>query len=168
MNNKEFLNANLGRIYEHNGLFVEVVGYVNSYPRDRNIVRYLNPDEARKRAKGWTLTDEKDMIAQGYDKPGSVYCYVLQSDLKQVAESDAVQAFAVAYKGNNFDLNGSVVTVVGYSTGNAFAGPEYSAVIVARTQGGWQMVGDADFILFNSEQKTFNYANYSNLKPIRK
>ena len=67
--------------------------------------------------------------------------------------------FAFKYAGNEFDLNGEAVTVVGYSTG-------YGAVIVARPHGGWQMLGCTDFILFNCEQKTFNYVDYRNLKPL--
>lgn len=159
MKNKEFLNENLGRIYEYNGLFVEVVGYLDDYPGTINIVRYLSPDKARKCAECWAFFGRGDKIAQGYDKPGSVYSYVLPRFLKQVTYAVAVKAFAEAYEGVKFDLNGEVVTVVGYSTG-------YDAVIVARTQGGWQRLGRTDIILFNSEQKTFSYVDYRELKPI--
>ena len=160
MKNKKFLEENLGRIYMYNGSFVEVVGYLNDYPGVINIVRYLNPDKARERPECWTRLYDRDMIAQGYCKLGSVYSYVLQSDLKQVTDADAVRAFAEAYKGEKFSIRyGWIVTVVGYSTG-------YTAVIVARTQGGWQRLGRTDIILFNSEQKTFNYFDYRDLKPL--
>lgn len=166
MKNKKFLKENLGRIYMYNGLLVELVGYIDEYPDGVNIVRYLNPDKARARGKGWSFFGPDDVLAQGYYKPGSVYSYAIQSDLKQVTDTDSVRAFAEAYKGEKFNLRGDVVTVVGYSTYNVSARIDYGAVIVARTHGGWQMVGDADFILFNSEQKTFNYVDYRNLKPI--
>lgn len=146
----------------YNGLLVELVGYIDEYPGDiyMYIVRYLNPDKARARGKGWPFSDPYDVIAQGYYKPGSAYSYVIQSDLKQVTYTDAVRAFAEAHKGEKFSLRyGWIVTVVGYSTG-------YVAVIVARKQGGWQRLGGADFILFNSEQKTFNYVDYRKLKPL--
>lgn len=159
MKNKEFLNENLGRIYEYNGLFVEVVGYLDDYPGVINIVRYLSPDKARKRAECWAFFERRDVVENGYDTPGSVYSYVLPRYLKQVTETDAVQAFAEAYKGNKFDLNGVVVTVVGYSTG-------FDAVIVSRKSGGWPTVGDSDSILFNSEQKTFSYVDYGELKTL--
>lgn len=158
MKNKEFLNENLGRIYEYNGLFVEVVGYLDGYPGFINIVRYLNPDKARGRTEVWGEFLERDKIEKGYDAPGSVYSYVLPRYLKPVAYTVAVQAFAEAYKSDKFDLNGEVVTVVGYSMG-------FDAVIVALA-GGWQMLGGTDIILFNSEQKTFNYVDYRELKPI--
>lgn len=168
MKNKEFLNENLGRIYEYNGLFVEVVGYLDDYPGVINIVRYLSPDKARERAECWTFFERRDVVENGYDTPGSVYSYVLPRYLKQVSEADAVQAFAEAYKGEKFSLNGDVVTVVSYSTAEVSAGAGKDAVIVARTHGGWRMVADADFILGNGEQKTFNYVDYRNLKPIGK
>ena len=168
MKNKEFLNENLGRIYEYNGLFVEVVGYLDDYPSVINIVRYLSPDKARGRAECWAFFDKRDKIEKGYATQDSVYSYVLPRYLKQVTEADAVQAFAEAYKGEKFSLNGDVVTVVSYSTAEVSAGAGKDAVIVARTHGGWRMVADADFILGNGEQKTFNYVDYRNLKPIGK
>ena len=168
MKNEDFLNENLGHIYEYNGLFVEVVGYLDDYPRVINIVRYLSPDKARGRAEGWAFFDRRDKIEKGYDTTGSVYSYVLPRYLKQVSEADAVQAFAEAYKGEKFSLNGDVVTVVSYSTAEVSAGAGKDAVIVSRTHGGWRMVADADFILGNGEQKTFDYIDYRNLKPIGK
>lgn len=168
MKNKEFLNENLGRIYEYNGLYVEVVGYLDEYPGGINIVRYLDQVTVSARREGWSCLDPDDVLAQGHYKPGSLYSYVLQSDLKQVSEADAVQAFAEAYKGEKFSLNGDVVTVVSYSTAEVSAGAGKDEVTVARTHGGWRMVADADFILGNCEQKTFNYVDYRNLKPIGK
>lgn len=163
-----FLEKNLGRIYEYNGLFVEAVGYLDDYPSVVNIVRYLDPDKARGRAESWSFVDRRDKIEKGYDTPGSVYSYVLPGYLRKLREPEEVRAFAEAYKGVEFDLNGEVVTVVGYSIGGTFDPRDCRAVIVARTRGGWQTVGDADFILFISEQNTFDYANYRDLKPIRK
>ena len=168
MKNKEFAEENLGRIYGYNGLLVEMVGYLDDYPGVINIVRYLSPDKARGRAESWVFFDKRDKVEKGYDTTGSVYSYVLQRYLKQVSEADAVQAFAEAYKGEKFSLNGDVVTVVSYSTAEVSAGAGKDAVIVASTHGGWRMVADADFILGNGEQKTFNYADYRYLKPIRK
>lgn len=172
MKNKEFAEENLGRIYENNGLLVEVVGYLCDYPGASpgaiNIVRYLNPDKARGRAECWGLYIDGDVIGTGYDTAGSVYSYVLPRHLKQVSEAVAVQAFAEAYKGEKFSLNGDVVTVVSYSTAEVSAGAGKDAVIVASTHGGWRMVADADFILGNGEQKTFKYVDYRNLKPIRR
>lgn len=159
MKNKKFLEENLGRIYMYNGSFVEVVGYLDDYPGVINIVRYLNPDNVRGRAECWGTLLERDMVEKGYYAPGSVYSYVLPRYLKQVPYTVAVQEFAEAYKGKKFSLHGGIVTVVGYSMG-------YASVIVARKQGGWQMLGRADFILFNSEEKTFNYVDYRELKPI--
>ena len=160
MKNKKFLKENLGRIYMYKGLLVELVGYTDGYPGGIYIVRYLNPDKARARGEGWTFLDPDDVIAQGYYKPGIVYSYSRQGNLKQVKDTDAVRAFAEARKGEKFSLRyGWIVTAVGYSTG-------YVAVIVARKQGGWQRLGGADFILFNSEQKTFNYVDYRKLKPL--
>ena len=162
MKNKKFLEENLGRIYEYNGSFVEVVGYSETSPEDLSIVRQLSPDKAREKTWCWMSFGRGDVVAMGYVTPGSVYSYVHQSDLKQVKNTDAVRAFAEAYKGEKFSIRyGWIVTVVGYST-------SHPAVIVARTQGGWQRLGGADFILFNSEQKTFNYVDYRKLKPIRK
>nr|DAG80126.1 MAG TPA: hypothetical protein [Caudoviricetes sp.] len=163
MKNKEFAEKNLGRIFEHDGLFVEVVGYLDDYPGVISIVRYLNPDKARAHAPGggWSRLDERDVLAQEYCKKGSVYSYVLPRYLKQVSEADAAQAFAEAYKGEKFNLRGDAVTVVGYSTG-------YDAVIVARTHEGWQMAEGAGLILSKGEQKTFTYTDYRNLKPIGK
>lgn len=160
MKNKKFLKENLGRIYMYKGLLVELVGYIDEYPGDIGIVLYLNPDKARTRGEGWSFFDPDDVIAQGYYKPGSVYSYAIQSDLKQVTDTDAVRAFAEAHKGEKFSLRyGWIVTVVGYSMSPV-------AVIVARKQGGWRRLGGADFILFNSEQKTFNYVDYRKLKPL--
>lgn len=159
MKNKEFLEENLGRIYMYNGSFVEVVGYLDESPGVINIVRYLNPGKERGRAKGWGSHSDGDVVAQGYDKPGSVYSYVSPRYIKGVTYADAVKAFAEAYKGEEFDLNGEVVTVVGYSTG-------YGAVIVKRPRGGWQMSEGADYVLFSREQKTFNYVDYRKLKPL--
>lgn len=65
------------------------------------------------------------------------------------------------YIGQLVSFSGEKVEVVGYSTSRG-------AVIVALTRGGRRMVGPADFILFNGEQKTFEYADYRTLKPIRK
>lgn len=163
ISNRDFVEKNLGRIYVYNGLLVEVVGYTYD---DQDtyiyvIVRYLSPDKARGCAESWGKLYLGDIVEKCYDTPGSVYSYALPGHLKPVPYAKAVRAFAEAYKGVKFDLNGKVVTVVGYSTG-------YSAVIVARTQGGRRMVGPSDFILFNSEQKTFEYADYRTLKPIRK
>ena len=84
MKNKKFAKKNLGRIYEYNGLFVEVVGYLDVYPNAINIVRYLNPDKARGRGEGWTSLEPGDVLAQGYYKPGSVYSYVLPGYLKPI------------------------------------------------------------------------------------
>ena len=164
MKNKEFLEENLGHIYMYNGSFVEVVGYLDDYPEVINIVRYLNPDNVRGRDECWAFFGRRDIVENGYGTPGSVYSYVLQSDLKQVTNTDAVRAFAEAYKGKKFSIRyGWIVTVVGYSTDYSTG---YPAVIVARTQGGWQRLGGADIILFNSEQKTFNYFDYRKLKPL--
>ena len=104
MKNKKFLEENLGRICVYNGSVVEVVGCLDDYSGILNIVRYLSPDKARDRSECWTRLDYGDMIAQGYDKPGSVYSYVLQSDLRQVTDTDAVRAFAEAYKGGKFSI----------------------------------------------------------------
>ena len=161
MKNKEFAGENLGRIYGYNGLLVEVVGYLDDYPGVINIVRYLSPDKARGRAECWTFFDNRDCVEKGYDTTGSVYSYVLPRYLKQVTDADAVQAFAEAYRGEKFNLRGDAVTVVGYST-------DYGAVIIARTHGCWQSVRGTDTILFNSEQKNFNYVDYRNLKLVRK
>lgn len=88
MKNKEFAEENLGRIYEYNGLLVEVVGYLCDYPGATpgavNIVRYLNPDKALGRADSWRVLIDGDVVAQGYDKPGSVYSYVLPRYLKPI------------------------------------------------------------------------------------
>lgn len=161
--NRDFAEKNLGRIYKYNGLLVEVVGYTYD---DQDvyiyvIVRYLNPDKARGCAESWVKIYQGDVVAKRYDTPGSFYSYALPSHLKPVTYTEAVRAFAEAYKGVKFDLNGKVVTVAGYST-------RYCAVIVALTRGGWRMVGPSDFILFDSGQKTFEYADYRTLKPIRK
>lgn len=161
--NRDFAEKNLGRIYDYNGLLVEVVGYTYD---DQGIyiyiiVRYLSPDKARGHADSWVETYWGDVVEKRYDTPGSVYSYALPRHLKPVPYAGAVRAFAEAYKGVKFDLNGEVVTVVGYSTSRG-------AVIVALTRGGRRMVGPADFILFNSGQKTFEYADYRTLKPIRK
>lgn len=161
--NRDFAEKNLGRIYDYNGLLVEVVGYTYD---DQDvyiyiIVRYLSPDKARGCAESWVRIYWGDVVEKRYDTPGSVYSYALPRHLKPVPYAKAVRAFAEAYKGVKFDLNGKVVTVVGYST-------RYGAVIVAPTRGGRRMVGPADFILFNSEQKAFEYADYRTLKPIRK
>lgn len=161
--NRDFAEKNLGRIYVYNGLLVEVVGYTCD---DQDtyiyvIVRYLSPDKARGCAESWGELYWGDVVEKGYDTPGSAYSYALPERLKPVPYAEAVRAFAEAYKGVKFDLNGEVVTVVGYST-------SYGAAIVAPTQGGRRMVGPADFILFNSGQTTFEYADYRTLKPIRK
>lgn len=161
--NRDFAEKNLGRIYDYNGLLVEVVGYTHD---DQDtyiyiIVRYLSPDKARGCAESWGKIYWGDVVEKRYDTPGSVYSYALPRHLKPVPYAGAVRAFAEAYKGVKFDLNGEVVTVVGYSTSRG-------AVIVALTRGGRRMVGPADFILFNSGQKTFEYADYRTLKPIRK
>lgn len=159
MKNKEFLNENVGRIYEYNGLLVELVGYTNDYPGATpgtlNIVRYLSPDKARGRADSWGILIDGDIVVQGYDKPGSVYSYVLPRYLKQLCEATEVRAFAGTYKGVKFDLNGEVVTVVGYSIGEEFNSMGFSRVIVAYA-GGRSTVEDSDFI------------DYRNLKPIRR
>lgn len=168
MTNKEFLEENLGRIYEYSGLLVEMVGYLDDYPEIINIVRYLSPERARGRAECWGAFFAQDKIERGYDTPGSVYSYVLPRYLRKLREPEEVRAFAEAYKGEKFYLKGEVVTVVGYSIGGTFDPRDCRAVIVARTSGGWQTVGDADFILFISEQNTFDYANYRDLKPIGK
>ena len=105
MKTKKFLEENLGRIYEYNGSFVELVGHLDGCPGVINIVRYLDPDRVRARGEGWTLLCGRDMIAQGYYKLGSVYSYVLQSDLKQVTNTDAARAFAEAYNGEKFSIN---------------------------------------------------------------
>ena len=168
MKNKEFLNENLGRIYEYNGLYVEVVGYLDDYPGVISIVRYLSPDKARERAECWTFFDKRDKVENGYDTPGSVYSYVLPGYLRKLREPEEMRAFEEAYRGAKFYLKDEVVTVVGYSIGGTFDPRDCRAVIVARTRGGWQTVGDADFIMFIGEQNTFDYANYRNLKPIRK
>lgn len=168
MTNKEFLEENLGRIYEYNGLLVEMVGYLDYYPGLINIVRYLSPERARGRAECWETFFERNEIERGYDTPGSVYSYVLPRYLRKLREPEEVRAFAEAYRGAKFYLNGEVVTVVGYSIGGTFDPRDCRAVIVARTRGGWQTVGDADVMLFISEQNTFDYANYRDLKPIRK
>ena len=160
MKNKKFLEENLGRIYMYNGSFVEVVGYLDDYPGVINIVRYLNPDNVRGRAECWGTLLERDMVEKGYYAPGSVYSYVLPRYLRPVSYTVAVQEFAEAYRGEKFSIRyGWIVTVVGYST-------DCAAVIVARTQGGWQRLGRTDIILFNSEEKTFNYVDYRELKPI--
>ena len=171
MKNKEFAEKNLGRIYKNDGLLVEVVGYLCDYtgasPGATNIVRYLSPDKGRGRAEGWRSLIDGDLIEKGYDSPDSVYAYVIPRYLKQLSQAEEVQAFAEAYKGKKFNLNGEVVTVVGYSTGDGFGGADYGVAIVARA-GGWSVVEDSDVILFNSEQKTFKYVDYRYLKPIRK
>lgn len=168
MTNKEFLEENLGRIYEYNGLLVKMVGYLDDYPEIINIVRYLSPERARGRAECRGGFFAQDKIERGYDTPGSVYSYVLPRYLRKLREPEEARAFAEAYKGEKFYLKGEVVTVVGYSIGGTFDPGDRRAVIVARTSGGWQTVGDADFILSISEQNTFDYANYRDLKPIRK
>lgn len=163
ISNRDFAEKNLGRIYVYNGLLVEVVGYTYD-DQDTyiyTIVRYLSPDKARGCADSWGKIYWGDVVEKCYATPGSVYSYATPGHLKPVSYREAVRAFAEAYKGVKFDLNGKVVTVVGYCT-------SYSAVIVALTQGGRRMVGPSDFILFNSEQKTFEYADYRTLKPIRK
>ena len=70
MKNKEFLNENVGRIYEYNGLLVELVGYTNDYPGATpgtlNIVRYLSPDKARGRAGSWGILIDR-VIVVGYN-----------------------------------------------------------------------------------------------------
>ena len=164
MKNKEFAEKNLGHIYEYNGLLVEVVGYLCDYPGASpgaiNIVRHLNPDKARGRAECWGVYIDGDVIEKGYDTPGGVYSYVLPRYLKQVSDADAVEAFAKAYKGVKFNLNGDTVTVVGYYAGDGLG---IESVIVARA-GGWSAAGRFDFLLFNSEEKTFSYVDYRNLK----
>ena len=167
MKNKEFAEKNLGRIYEYNGLFVEVVGYLDDYPSVINIVRYLNPDKARGRAECWAFFDKRDKVEKGYDTPGSVYSYVLPRYLKQLCEATEVRAFAEAYKGVKFDLNDEAVTVVGYSIGEEFNSMGSSRVIVVYA-GARSTVEDSDFILFNNEKKAFSYVDYRNLKPIRR
>ena len=167
MKNKEFLEENLGRIYEYNGLFVEVVGYLDDYPSVINIVRYLSPDKARGRAECWAFFDKRDKIEKGYDTPDSVYSYVLPRYLKQLREATEARAFAKAYRGVKFDLNGEVVTVAGYSIGEGFNPTGFSRVIVEYA-GGWSTVEDSDFMLFNSEKKAFSYVDYRNLKPVRR
>ena len=165
MKNKEFAEKNLGRIYEYNGLFVEVVGYLDDYPSAINIVRYLNPDKARGRAECWAFFDKRDKVEKGYDTPGSVYSYVLPRYLKQLREATEVRAFAEAYKGVKFDLNDEAVTVVGYSIGEEFNSMGFSRVIVVYA-GVRSAVEDSDFILFNNEKKAFSYVDYRNLKPL--
>ena len=165
MKNKEFAEKNLGHIYEYNGLFVEVVGYLDDYPSVINIVRYLNPDKARGRAECWAFFDKRDKVEKGYDTPGSVYSYVLPRYLKQLREATEVRAFAKAYRGVKFDLNGEVVTIVGYSIGEGFNPTGFSRVIVAY-EGGRSTEEDSDLMLFNSEKKTFSHVAYRNLKPL--
>lgn len=167
MKNKEFAEKNLGRIYEYNGLPVEVVGHLDDYPNVINIVRYLNPDKARGRAECWAFFDKRDKVEKGYDTPGSVYSYVLPRYLKQLCEATEVRAFAGAYEGVKFDLNGEVVTVAGYSIGEEFNSAGFSRVIVVYA-GVRPTVEDSDFILFNNEKKAFSYVDYRNLKPIRR
>lgn len=167
MKNKEFLAKNLGRIYEYNGLFVEVVGYTYDDQDIYIIVRYLSPDKARGREESWGKIYWSDVVEKCYDTPGSVYSYVLPRYLKQLCEATEVRAFAGAYKGVKFDLNGEVVTVVGYSIGEEFNSMGFSRVIVAYT-GGRSTEEDSDFILFNNEKKAFSYVDYRNLKPIRR
>lgn len=161
--NRDSAEKNLGRIYGYNGLSAEVVGCTCD---DRDtyihiIVRYPGPDKAGGRAGSWGKIYRGDAVEKRYDAPGSVYSYALPGHLKPVPYAEAVRAFAEAYRGVKFDLNGKVVTVAGYSTGRG-------AVIVAPTRGGRRMAGPADFILSNGGQKTFGYADYRTLKPIRK
>ena len=167
MKNKEFAEKNLGRIYEYGGLFVEVVGYLDDYPGVISIVRHLNPDKARGRVECWAFFGKRDKVEKCYDTPGSVYSYVLPRYLKQLCEATEVRAFSGAYKGVKFDLNGEVVTVVGYSIGEEFNSMGFSRVIVVY-EGGRSTVEDSDFILFNNEKKAFSYVDYRNLKPIRR
>lgn len=96
-----------------------------------------------------------------------------KKNLGRIYEYNGLFVEAVGY----LDDYPSVVNIVRYLDPDKARGRAESWSFVDRrdkiekgydTRGGWQTVGDADFILFISEQNTFDYANYRDLKPIRK